>query len=38
MAGIDALTTSVGDTIRNLQVAAQLDDPAGKKGLGRRVR
>ena len=33
-AGIDALTSSVGDTIRNLQVAAQLDDPAGKKVWG----
>jgi signal transduction histidine kinase len=33
-AGIDALTTSVGDTIRNLQVAAELDDPAGKKVWG----
>ncbi len=33
-AGIDALTTSVGETIRNLQVTARLDDPAGKKVWG----
>jgi signal transduction histidine kinase len=33
-AGIDALTTSVGDTIRNLQMAAQLDDRAGTKVWG----
>lgn len=33
-AGIEALTSSVGDTIRNLQVAAELDDPAGKKVWG----
>jgi signal transduction histidine kinase len=33
-ASIEALTTSVGDTIRNLQVAAALDDPAGKKVWG----
>jgi len=29
------LTSSVGDTIRNLQVAAALDDPAGKTVWGR---
>ena len=33
-AGIDALTASVGDTIRNLQVAAALDDPGGTKVWG----
>jgi signal transduction histidine kinase len=33
-AGIDALTSSVGDTIRNLQVAAALNDLAGKKVWG----
>ena len=33
-AGIEALTSSVGDTIGNLQVAAALDDRAGKKVWG----
>lgn len=33
-AGIDALTTPLGDTIRSLQVAAALGDPAGKKVWG----
>lgn len=33
-AGVEPLTTSVGDTIRNLQVAAALDDRAGKTVWG----
>ena len=33
-AGLDALTASVDDTLLSLQVAAQLDDPAGKPVWG----